>query len=77
MTSVSCIWFSFLLPNMKPRLGADARGILFRAAELKISGAGRQIHSPRAIGCAQESVVCSSRCARMPLERESGDMTIA
>jgi hypothetical protein len=33
MTSASRVQFSFLLPNMKPRLVSDASGILFRATE--------------------------------------------
>jgi hypothetical protein len=62
---------------MKPWLVADARGILFRTAELEIGRDGRQIRAPRATSFAQTSVVCSSRCARMPPARESGDMTVA
>jgi hypothetical protein len=34
MTSASRVQFSFLLPNMKPRLVSDASGILSRVTEL-------------------------------------------
>jgi hypothetical protein len=36
VTSVNCVWFSFLFPDMKPRLVSDASGILFRVAEFQI-----------------------------------------
>jgi hypothetical protein len=39
MTGAYCVWFSFLLPNMKPWLVSDASGILFRATELQVSKA--------------------------------------
>jgi hypothetical protein len=75
MASAYCVQFSFLLPNMKPRLVSDASGILFRATEFLIDpiymAAYAKLLDPH---FATASKLCFSR---LFLERKAGDMIVA